>query len=143
MGEDKDQDLAYLLPPALCEIADLIGLPAVKLLIEHYGGRRINIPAKKHITPGHVLAELIGHAAALKLSARFEGPEFYVPLAKNFKAAVRSRAIVAKHAEGLSAGNIATEFGMAEGSVYRILSQHKRRSAATFQPHPKNHHARS
>jgi hypothetical protein len=118
-------DLASdLLPPRLQIIVRAIGLPATMLLVEHFGGLRIYIPANP--TPDHPYAELIGFDNLVRLGRQFSidgiGDRFLLPRALRALNAVRNAKICADYRDGASARTLAAEHRMTQRHVERIVS---------------------
>ena len=114
-------DLA-LLPGALREIAELIGLPAALTLSRVYGGRRLYVP--RRYDPEHPLVKLLGHQAAIRLIDNYGGLEhFDVPMAASLTRELRNRAIRRDRARGDSCSTLARRYQMTERTIWTILAQ--------------------
>jgi Mor family transcriptional regulator len=113
-----------LLPPRLQKMVSLIGLPATMLLVEHFGGLRIYMPATP--TPEHPFAELIGFDNLVRLCQEIAidgvGDRFLLPRAQRALIAVRNAKICAEYRDGKSARMLAADHRMTERHVERIVS---------------------
>ena len=109
------------LPQQLRHIAAIVGLQATLLLVRNYGGVRLYVPV--NMTPGHILAKLVGFELALKLSAEFGGMDhFDIPRASGALRVVRNREIVEKFIKGKTLRLLALEYLMTERAIQKILA---------------------
>ena len=109
-----------LLPGALREIAELIGLPAALTLSRVYGG--LYVP--RRYDPEHPLVKLLGHQAAIRLIDNYGGLEhFDVPMAASVTRELRNRAIRRDRARGDSCSTLARRYQMTERTIWTILAQ--------------------
>lgn len=100
------------------ELAELLGEQGLAALSKARGGRRIHVP--RRIRPGHWLAELLGPEAAGRLAFRFGGCRIGVP--SRPPAASRAARIRELREAGESVAAIASETGLSERWIYRVLS---------------------
>lgn len=96
------------------ELLELIGERGMIALAERFAGTRLLIPIKMH--GDHAIAQAIGLDAACRLSDRLAPDAIQVPLARDLRA---------RHyrAQGMSQAKIATELGMTEGGVLKLLKR--------------------
>ena len=80
-----------LLPTSLCEIVEVIGLPATITLIEHRGGTVLWVPGE--FDPQHPLVKQIGHDAAQRLIELYAGEKLEIAKAERALLAIRNAAI--------------------------------------------------
>lgn len=118
-------DLASeLLPPRLQVFVRTIGLPATMLMVEHFGGMRIYIPATP--SPDHPYADLIGWDNFARLCREIgidgTGDRFLLPRAQRALNAVRNAQICADYRGGKSARTLASEHRLTERHIERIVS---------------------
>ena len=111
---------AAALPESLRALADLIGLPAVIALAEHWGGIRLYIP--QDIEADHIIARRIGLTAARKLSDVYRMETLVVPRACAALRAYRDHQIRARYAAGDSAARLAREFALTERQIFSIVA---------------------
>ncbi|MBF0192480.1 MAG: hypothetical protein HQL99_15280 [Magnetococcales bacterium] len=68
----SDADFAVCeLPPTLRLLVEVAGIPATLALVARFGGTEICVPAK--FDPDGRLVQVVGHEAAQRLVARFQG----------------------------------------------------------------------
>lgn len=108
-----------LLPGALREIADLIGIPATMAIVEEYGGVRLYVP--KEITDGHPLINLIGICNAITLSDTFGGETLEIARAEAAMREIRDCEIRNQWPD-LSQRQLALKYKTTERNIRRILS---------------------
>lgn len=110
-----------LLPQVLQDFVRLIGLPATMILVEHFGGRRVYIPANP--TPEHHLAKLIGldNLTALSSVYGLEAP-MDIPRAVAALRHLRNTKIRDEYGPK-SAAKLAREHGLTERQVYSIVGE--------------------
>jgi hypothetical protein len=109
-----------LLPGILREIAELVGIPDTLKLVSHYGGMRLYVP--KHLPDEHVLIDIVGIDAAIKLSERFGGMDhFDIPKAQAVSIALRNSKIREEYPSS-SHRKLALKYGLTERQVRKILS---------------------
>lgn len=99
------------------ELLELLGPEGLAALSKARGGRRIHVPSR--IRAGHWLAELLGPEAAGRLAFRYGGCRIHVP--SRPPAAIRSARIRELRAAGESVAAIASETGLSERWIYRVL----------------------
>ena len=116
-----------LLPQVLQDFVRLIGLAATMILVEHFGGRRLYIPANPH--PDHHLAKLIGLDNLVKLS-RVYGLEdhFDIPKAERALRAVRDQKIRSEYGPK-STSTLAREHNLTERQIWNIVGRQATSSA--------------
>lgn len=112
-------DLAYL-PQQLQDIIEIIGLPAAKRLVEHYGGVSVMVPPQ--MREDHALARLLGLEAAQKLVEQYARERITVPRAYRAIIAFRNSLIRAAHADGKTAKELALLHGITERWIWNILA---------------------
>lgn len=103
------------LPRSAQEISELIGLPGMLKLIDHYGGRRLFVPM--HLRFDHKLARLLGEDVALKLCRAYGGSDLEIPRVP----LRRHAALIADFNSGKSYGWLAAHYEMTERNVKHIL----------------------
>ncbi|WP_232537966.1 Mor transcription activator family protein [Comamonas testosteroni] len=112
-----------LLPPLLQEFERLVGLQATMALVQKWGGLRVYFPTPERVTEDHPYAAVIGIAALLKLAEEYGGlPHFQLPKAERALQAVRNARIASEYATNKTAREIASEHGLTEGQVVRIVA---------------------
>lgn len=112
-----------LLPPLLQDFERLVGLQATMALVQRWGGLRVYFPQPERVTPEHPYAAAIGVEALTKLASEYGGlPHFQLPKAERALQAVRNARIAADYASSKTARQIATEHGLTEGQVVRIVA---------------------
>lgn len=111
---------AAALPESLRELAELIGLPAVIALAEHWGGIRLYVPLD--IEADHILARRLGLTAARKLSERYAMDTLVIPRACAALRAYRDNQIRARYIAGQSAARLAREFALTERQIFSIVA---------------------
>lgn len=105
----------------LQEFVRLIGLVPTMALVQVMGGRRVYIP--KNATSEHPLAAIIGLENLLKLGKVYGGEDhFQLPKAERALLAVRNAAIAESYASSKTARTLATEYGLTEGQIVRIVA---------------------
>lgn len=93
-------------------IAEAAGIDAAMTLCLENGGQRIFIPEK---AKGSVLEGIVGEEAASKISAKFGGERFQIPIARN-------PLIFWLRDKGLSQERIAAKVRMSRRGVQYVLS---------------------
>ncbi|WP_375292320.1 hypothetical protein [Sphingomonas melonis] len=96
------------------ELLEVLGEDDLFLLVEAFGGTRLNIPS--NIRPKNEIALSIGFEAAERMSARFAPAVLRVPLCRELRA-VRYRQM------GRSNAAIARLLGITEGGVDKIFAR--------------------
>lgn len=125
-------DWAYeLLPPTLREIAEVAGMDAALRIAEHYGGVRLDMPARQGAR--HRLASLVGEEAASRLAAHYHGEEIQVPRAARAARALYYQSIAERYQAGASAARLAREHGCTERWIYQVVRRQRESLAATQQ----------
>lgn len=136
--------LAHLTPLAR-ELVALIGLPATLALVEHYGGRTLQV-AKGRRRRGRAqldaLAGVIGAQAVRILSHRYGGDFLPVPKCAAALRAARDAALQARFDAMTGGGDSARaavaalvgEFGLVESSIWRALKRSVGGEAAAAAP---------
>lgn len=109
-----------LLEPVLREFVEVSSLRATLLIVEVYGGTRLNVP--KELEPDHPLARLVGLQEARQIARRFGGDRPLVPKALPALRAVRDSQIKA-NPEGLSVPELARKHGLGERWIYMIRGE--------------------
>lgn len=112
-------DLDHL-PQQLKDLVDIIGLPAVQRLVQHYGGVRVVVPEKMHAH--HPLARLLGLEVAERLSHHYARERIDVPKALGAILAVRNAVIARDNAQGVSARRLALMHNLTERRIWEILA---------------------
>lgn len=105
------------LPTSLRILAQAIGLPATRDLVERFGGTRIYIPKER--PPRQELVEAVGWEAVHRLRYYLGGELIYVPRA--ISNADRDGRLCADRAAGHPIRQIAHRYGMSEQGVRNIL----------------------
>lgn len=112
-----------LLPPVLQNFVRLVGLAATMVLVEHFGGLRVYIPANPD--QHHPLAQLIGLDKLTLLSQEYGGIQhFQLPKATRSLKALRNARIMAEYGRK-SARTLAAEHRLTEGQIIRIAANAK------------------
>lgn len=110
-----------LLPASFAEVAQVIGLRAALILVEHYGGTRLYIP--QDLLGGWTIIDLIGERAAQRLVARYRLDCIWVPRCVRAVRAARDAEIRARHAKGEKADALAREYGLTDRAVWYIVGR--------------------
>jgi Mor family transcriptional regulator len=110
------------LPPALREVAALIGLEATLLLVETWGGVRLYLPFPRNLDVDHPLVRVLGWSAAERLCQGFGSGVYTVPRGLEALRAARDRAIRAERDQGRSARALALKYGLSERRLWEILA---------------------
>lgn len=113
-----------LLPPLLQDFERLIGLQATMALVRAVGGLRVYFPTPERVTPEHPYAALIGFENLLKIAhTEYAGMEhIQLPKAERALKAVRNARIAADYAGSKTARELATEHGLTESQIARIVA---------------------
>lgn len=109
-----------LLEPVLRELVEVSSLRATLLIVEVYGGTRLNVP--KVLEADHPLARLVGLQEAQQIARRFGGDRPLVPKALRALTAIRDTQIKA-NAEGHSVPELARRHGLGERRIYQIRGE--------------------
>lgn len=109
------------LPKSLVEVAEVIGLPATRKLVETHGGTRVFVP--RRLKTQHKLANLLGFEKARRLSAHFGGESLNIARAASIHRAKRNVNIVRCYDAGRRVPSLAQEHGLTERQIYTILSK--------------------
>lgn len=121
---DFGDDRQYL-SPLLVELQEVIGLDNTLKIVERWGGVKLYVP--QDIPGNHKIAQLIGKEAADAL-ARYCGLErLNIPLARDYRRAMRNNEIYTRHKAGESVNDLALEYGISARQLWEILSQMKGR----------------
>lgn len=107
------------LPKLIQQFTDCIGLEAALRIVQHWGGRRLWIPAK----PNDTLVDLIGDEAAAMLCKEFAGSYSTIPRCAELLRAQRDMEIRRKKDGGASISELAGEYRLNERHISRILTQ--------------------
>lgn len=107
-----------LLPQLLQDFVRLIGLPATMILVEHFGGVRLYIPAIP--TEDHRLVKLIGLENLAALSKVYGLEAIDIPQAKAALIHLRNQKIRAEYGPK-SASKLAREHGLSERMIFIIV----------------------
>ncbi|MDD5391178.1 MAG: Mor transcription activator family protein [Gallionellaceae bacterium] len=116
-----DQISVDLLPAILREMVELIGLPAVMVLVEKRGGIGLYVP-KGELAEDHGLVKWIGREAAEKLQSEYPGEELEIPLALRAMTAVRN-AEIKSNPQGLSVSQLARIHRTTERNIRYIRNE--------------------
>lgn len=100
-------------PVELAWLVEVIGEEATLLLIENFGGTRVNVPVQPD-RPS-ILAEAVGLETQAKLVARFGGDRLKIPLCRWW------RARIYRWQRGMTIQQIARRLGMVESGVSLLL----------------------
>lgn len=109
-----------MLPPALREVADVIGLEPTLRLFERYAGWRVYVPAAA--SADCELANVIGLDAAQRLVAYAPMQYLWVPAWTEAVRARRAAEIHARRAAGERPEDLARAYGITVRHVYKILA---------------------
>ena len=102
------------------ELLRVLGPEGLRRLQEAHGGERVFVASRP--SEGQFLVELLGVEAALRLALRWGGQRIYVSVRKTSDDEQRDIAIRRDRRElGLPASRLATEYGLSERQVWRIL----------------------
>ena len=96
------------------ELIAVLGEAAIVPFAERFGGTRLYVPFK--LDDEHEVTQAIGREAADALCKRFAPSTIRIPL-------FRDQRIMALHAKGASAAQIATRFAMTENGVVKALKR--------------------
>lgn len=117
-----DRTLTYeRLPRTVRELADTIGLPAARRLIDAYGGTAFYVPRR----PTPALEALIGTESAQALVDNYHAGSERLQLPRCVAAmrAVEHQAIVAAYYDGATAFELARAYGVTERWVYALAAR--------------------
>lgn len=106
------------LPESLREIAQLIGLDGVRLLVRHYGGRRLFVPEGKRRSG---LAALLGDTRTRLLMGAYAGEPLYIPNLKHVLSRARDRELCRRWDAGEGVRTLAAAYGLSTTQVRTIL----------------------
>lgn len=110
-----------LLPQVLQDFVRLIGLAATMILVEHFGGRRLYIPANPH--PDHQLVKLIGLDNLVKLSRVYGLQDhFDIPKAERALRHLRDQKIRSEYGPK-STSQLAREYNLTERQIWNIVGR--------------------
>lgn len=125
----KALPLDYL-PQTARDLINLVGMVATMRLIQHRGGRTLDV---RKLDPGfrRDLAEIVGGVAADKIIAHYGGGPLIVPLCKRAMLAASDAAMQARFDELTNGGRsarcavamIAGEFGCTDRTVWTVLKR--------------------
>jgi len=121
------------LPPILAAIAEVAGLPVMLTIAQHYGGRRVDLPARP--TARNWLSDLVGPDDARAIVDRLGPGRLDIPLGPAGSYAALRRQLNTRYSD-LEAGDasvaeIARQLGITERAVrYR---RRKRRNSNSRQ----------
>jgi hypothetical protein len=114
------------LPPLLCEIAEVAGIPAAIALAQARGGNRVYVPTPGQLSEEHWLVRIVGREAALKICLHFS-PGHHValelPLGPTGSRADLWRRLARLIEEGAPSGVITRRLGISR----RTLGRHRAR----------------
>lgn len=110
-----------LLPPSFAEVAQVIGLPAALILVEHYGGTRLWVP--QSLEQPWSVTTLIGDEAAQQLVVHCRMERIWVPRCLRALRAVRDAEIRARHAKGEKTDALARAYGLTDRTVWYIVGR--------------------
>ena len=107
----------------LLELSEAIGLQGALALSDHFGGCRVYVPLPGALCPDHRLVQVVGQAAAIKLSKAYGKEVIDVPSASAHKRAERNRLIRLAYdgAEPVSA--LARRFGLTRRTIFSIVAE--------------------
>jgi Mor family transcriptional regulator len=125
--------LAEDLPESLADVVEAIGIAATLKLIERFGGIRIYVPLREHISDDHELARAIGLVAARKLAEIWGKERMPLPRAAKAMRLARDRALRRDY-QSISASQCALKYQVTERQVYWIVGrdEEERRQADLF-----------
>lgn len=110
------------LPPLLCEIAEVAGIPAGIALAQARGGNRVYFPTPSQLSKQHWLVKIVGLEAALKICRHFS-PGHHValelPLGPTGSRAELWRRLARLIEEGAPPGVISRRLGISRRTVAR------------------------
>lgn len=113
---------AEALPPALRELARVLGhADAIRLVVAH-GGARISVPTKAR--SDHHLASLLGAEAFGKLVAEYAGETLSLPKGDAYFREVRHDHVRQCREQGMTTDEIAERTGYSRRHVINILGGH-------------------
>jgi Mor family transcriptional regulator len=115
-GDDRE-----CLSPFLAELQEVIGLENTLALVETWGGVSLYVP--ETVSENHKIARVIGADAAQELAKVFGRDRLNIPLARDYKRSVRDREIYSRHQTGVSANDLALEYGLGARQVWEILGK--------------------
>jgi len=105
--------------PAIHELIEYIGQPAVSALVRELGGTRLYIP--HHIRDEHVLPRVIGHDAAEILSKAWGGETLLIPRCTEERQRQRDQHIAKDRADGETVSGLALRYKLTERTIYDVL----------------------
>lgn len=112
------------------ELASVIGIDAVLVLVEHFGGTKLTLPKPNSQCDTAVkLGGLLSHSATQTLFRHYGGETVYIPLLSSENKAIRDARIYERYASGESVASITRSLTFVakpcEQTVYAIINRHK------------------
>lgn len=111
-----------LLPASLHDIIEIIDVQPTLLLVQHFGGTYVDVPAVRDCTPEHILARLIGFDLMLKLAAVWANDRLNIPKAQAALRLIRNQQIHAHAAAGKTQRELCMMYGLTERQINTILN---------------------
>lgn len=112
-----------LLPPAMQEIAECIGIEATVALFTNYNGVRFRVYQKAEAD--HIVAQLIGFDLYKKLVREFGGENINACKIDKVLHQQKIQTIIKLKSEDWKVSDIALEVNLHERTIYRTLQEHK------------------
>lgn len=113
---------------ALCEI---IGEGKAQILVEHFGGVSLYIPAK--VRADHPLASIIGLDTAQRVCAEFGGVTVGIPRHAGLQRNARNAQIFFDHEQGMSNRELARKYQLTDRHIRSIINSSPHRLASNDQ----------
>ncbi|MDR1946453.1 MAG: DNA transposition protein [Desulfovibrio sp.] len=122
------REYEHLLPDQARELADIIGIDKTLALVTKLGGTTFPVAHRRNKIGElryQLLADVVGDAAADKLTARYGGTKLYIPNCKDALRRVRNMVIVrefdARRAQGETGRDIVFDFAVRYRLADRVL----------------------
>jgi transcriptional regulator GlxA family with amidase domain len=107
--------------PFLGEVAEELGAEAALRLAKRLGSREVYVPTVA--TEGHPLTDTLGVSGATWFCRMYGGTKITIPAACRTMRLMRDRSIRQKRAAGATVRALASEHGMSERQMWRIVGE--------------------
>ena len=111
------------LPPTLQEMADLIGIEAVRVIVEQRGGISLCVPSK--VSQRHWLYSAIGKEAFEQLVYHYKNIELWIPRCMAAINALRDAEIIAAKQAGATTPELARKYHTTDRNIRLICARHR------------------
>jgi len=109
------------LPAGMQELRKLIGLPALIVLVKHYGGLELKVPQR--FDPDSHLVRLIGEEPTLAMINRYCGDKVYISKLDMVLRLQRNIEIAQRLEAGQSARRLARIYNLSERQIWKIVKR--------------------